>query len=340
MINLERYQRQLALPEISMAQQLALKETHIAFIGAGGLGAAALPYLAASGIGEITLIDHDEISLANLHRQTTYKTSELGHRKAEALAVYLKALNPECKITAHTKKVQTFKNWDDVTLLIDGSDNFETKSFLNDISIIHKIPLITASVNQWTGQCGIFAGYLHNGPCYHCLFPELPTDARNCNEAGILGTSAGLAGLYEAHIAILYLLGLKEIGTFLSLDFKSLRTQKLTLEKNPNCTACKNGTEKTSKKEDDAMIELISLQELQCREHLIVDVRTSGEIEADPVKNALHMELTTIPARHTELPKDKLLAFVCAGNIRSAQAAEYLAAMGYANICVLDKFSI
>ena len=88
------------------------------------------------------------------------------------------------------------------------------------------------------------------------------------------------------------------------------------------------------------MAELLSMDELSKHDHIIVDVRTAPELKADPIPNALHMELTTIPSRHTELPKDKLLAFVCAGNVRSVQAANYLAALGYENVCVLDKFSL
>lgn len=341
-INLERYQRQLALPEIGIAQQKTLSQTHIAFIGAGGLGAPALPYLAASGIGKITIIDHDKISLANLHRQTTYKTSEVSVSKAEALAAYLMALNPECSITAITTRAQDFENWDNITLLIDGSDNFETKSFLNDTSINHQIPLISASVNQWAGQAGIFAGYAAGAPCYHCLFPELPTDARNCNEAGILGTSAGLAGLTEAHLALLFLLGIEHAGTVLTMDFKSLRTQKLKLDKNSDCPHCQNAKgDIASYKQEAQMAELLSLAELKIHDHVIVDVRAEWEIERDPIPaETIKIELTTLPHRIEELPKDKLLAFVCAGNVRSAQAAHYLEGLGYKNVCVLDKFSI
>jgi molybdopterin/thiamine biosynthesis adenylyltransferase/rhodanese-related sulfurtransferase len=342
MINLERYQRQLALPEISPAQQKKLGQTNIVFIGAGGLGAPALPYLAAAGIGKVTVIDNDTISISNLHRQTVYKTSDKEGSKAEAMANYLRALNPEIEIHAIDARVQDVSVLRNVDLIMDGSDNFETKSFLNEFSIRNATPLISASVNQWVGQCGIFAGYLKDAPCYHCLFPELPANARNCNEAGILGTSAGLAGTYEAHLALLYLLEIVETGTILTMDFKSFRLTRLQLNKNPDCTVCKEGQAATEKSKPQAskMADLYSLEELKKHDYLIVDVRTTPEIIADPVEGALHIELTTLPTRHEELPKDKLLAFVCAGNIRSAQAAQYLAAIGYDNVCVLDKFSL
>lgn len=343
-MNFQRYQRQLSLPEIGISEQLKLEKTHIAFIGAGGLGAPALPYLAAAGIGKITIIDNDTIDITNLHRQTIYKTKDAGCNKAEITAAYLRGLNPEIEISAIPARLapDTGKEiFTGVDLLIDGTDNFATKSLLNDLSISHAIPLISASVNQWAGQCGIFAGFAVDSPCYHCLFPELPAHARNCNEAGILGTSAGLAGLYQAHLSLLYLLGMEEIGTILTMDFKILRISRLRLGKNHDCPVCANGQIATKQqKEKTPVIEIVPMEELKKQQHLIVDVRTAGEISADPIPNALHMELTTVPGRYGELPKDTLLAFVCAGNIRSVQAANYLAAMGYDNICVLDKFSL
>ncbi|MGB0720640.1 MAG: ThiF family adenylyltransferase, partial [Bdellovibrionales bacterium] len=219
-----------------------------------------------------------------------------------------------------------------------------TKTLLNQISINTQTPLISASVNQWQGQIGIFAGYAKNAPCYHCLFPDLPDDARNCNEAGILGTSAGIAGLYQAHVTLCYLLGFDTAkpGTILTFDFKSFRTQTLTLDKDPACPHCQNANHIwASQKQEATMPDLITYDDLKTKDYVIVDVRTAPEITDDPLpKPAIHMELQTVPTRHAELPKDKILAFVCAGNVRSAQAAEYLSGLGYKNVCVLDKFSL
>lgn len=343
-----RYQRQMSLPEITPREQARLGGAHTVFLGAGGLGAPALPYLAGAGVGRITIIDDDAIDLLNLHRQTVYRDSEIGRGKAETMAAYLRALNPGIEIMTETgrlrpgEEAQAERIFAGADLIIDGSDNFTTKSLLNGISVRLGIPLISASVNQWTGQCGIFAGFAAGGPCYHCLFPELPAHARNCNEAGILGTAAGLAGMIQAHLSLLYLLGMESAGTVLTMDFKTMRITRLALEKNPDCPACAGGQAKTAprEKEETPMIEIVPMEELKSRPHLIVDVRTAAEIAADPIPGALHMELTSVPARHGELPGDTLLAFVCAGNVRSVQAAHYLCAMGYENVCVLDKFSL
>lgn len=360
--DMERYTRHMALPDFGVAEQMVLKNTRILMVGAGGLGAAALPYLAGAGIGHITICDDDVVSVSNLHRQTIYKNNEQGQSKAERATAYAQSLNPEIEVKASTSRLRhceeakptrqskvdcfaTLVMTDKYDLIFDGTDNFETKTLLNQLSIETKTPLITASVNQYNGQCGIFAGHAADMPCYSCLFPDLPSDARNCNEAGVLGTAAGLTGLYQAHLTLLFLARLKNTqpGTFLSFDFAQHRLQTLNVHKNKSCQVCNHQGEKwqNTNKKEKTMTDMITFDDLKSKDHIIVDVRTDGEIANDPMpEDILHIEVSEIPARHEELPKDKLCAFVCAGNIRSVQAVEYLSAMGYENIIVLDKFSV
>lgn len=346
MIDFERYARHLALPDFTLQAQQQLQSAHILVVGAGGLGAASMPYLAGAGIGHITLCDDDEISLSNLHRQTIYKTSNCGQSKAEIAAAYMQQLNPDITVNVIMQRLQaeSLQSSAHYDLILDGSDNFATKTLLNTFSIRSKTPLISASVNQYAGQVGLFAGHASDMPCYHCLFPELPSNARNCNEAGVLGTAAGITGLYQAHLTILFLAGINDLhpGYFLQLDYKTMRNQMLHVSKNKDCPHCLHNGDKfnsviTGKK---TMIELISMDDLRQKKHTIVDVRSLPEIYADPVSGALHIELSEIPTRHAELPRDTLIAFVCAGNVRSRQAAEYLAALGFDNVIVLDKFSL
>ncbi len=346
-IDMERYARHLALPDFSVFAQKRLKEAHVLMVGAGGLGAAALPYLAGAGIGKISICDDDKISVSNLHRQTIYKTCDAGQSKAKIAADYAMMLNPDCAIVALDQRMQVPHDFKGVNfdLIFDGSDNFATKSLLNALSIENKTPLVSASVNQYYGQCGIFNGGYADTPCYHCLFPELPQEARNCNEAGVLGTAAGLSGIYQAHLTLLFLAGLEGAnpGMFLNFDLKSHRLQNMYVYKNAECPHCAHSGEEWNKSNNKGkadMVEIISYDDLQNKDHIIVDVRTDGEVAQDPIEGALHIEVSEIPARHEELPKDKLLAFVCAGNVRSVQAVEYLAALGYKNIIVLDKFSL
>ncbi len=340
-MELSRYARHLALPEITPAHQKRLSETHIIMIGAGGLGAPALPYLAGAGIGHITIIDHDNVSRTNLHRQTIYTDAQTGQNKAELAAQYLQALNPDCTVTAITEKLSSRSEIFSAALLLDGTDNFETKTLLNQISIETATPLITASVNQYEGQAAILGGYLKDAPCYHCLFPALPTNARNCNETGVLSTAAGLTGLYQAHLALCFLLGIGplDFGSVLSCDYKTLRLRILKLGKDPACKQCGHMNKEREPKMEEAPIALVPPAELSDDNTLIIDVRTLGEIEADPIPGALHMEVSTVPERYKELPRDKRLAFACASNMRSAQAAAFVQAMGYEDVCIYDKLA-
>jgi len=343
---MNRYARQIALSEIGLQGQEKISNAHIVMIGAGGLGAAALPYLAAAGIGHITVIDHDVVDITNLHRQTIYRSDQVGLNKAECTRDYLTALNPDIIATAITDKFEGQSPSCD--LLLDGSDNFETKASMNALSVQTQTPLISASVNQFAGQVGIFEGYDDDKPCYRCLFPNFPTDARNCNEAGILGTTAGIVGLLQAHLSILKTTEALDLKfNFMSLNLKTMRSENIKAQKDPACPYCKDATTKikTSTKEK-TMTEMISIENLNNEDTIIIDVRQPEELIADPLVNPLiqvtplNIPLPELITRENELPSDKRLAFLCAGNIRSKQAADYLSAKGYENICVLDKFTV
>lgn len=354
---MQRYARQLALPEVDLLKQEKLQQTTLLMVGAGGLGAAALPYLAGAGIGHIIIIDHDYVDITNLGRQTIYKSDEQGKNKARLTQAYLKNLNPDIKVTAITDKLDKENATSLITpynidIILDGSDNFATKALLNDLSLTLMRPLISASVNQFGGQIGIFEGYKSDKACYRCLFPEFPTDAKNCNEAGILGTSAGIIGLYQAHVALGYLTEIKEIKEkqFQIFNLKTIQSETILITKDINCPSCKNATHQAEKptktNKDKNMIEMISIDTLNEQETAIIDVRQPEEITADPLKNPLikntpiNIPLPELINRLDELPTDQRLAFICAGNIRSRQAVEYLDAKGYEDICILDKFSV
>ncbi|MGH1457252.1 MAG: ThiF family adenylyltransferase [Alphaproteobacteria bacterium] len=349
---ISRYTRQIALSDVGLTGQEKFASAHICMVGAGGLGATALPALAGAGIGQITIIDHDTIDITNLHRQTIYRTDQTGQRKAECAAEYLRALNPEITVTAITEKLTADNataisaQLNTVTLILDGSDNFETKSLLNDIAITMQTPLITASVNQWGGQIGIFKGHEHNKPCYRCIFPEFPTDAKNCNEAGILGTSAGLVGMMQAHTALLHILNHEILINFNAINLKTMRNEFIKSPKTPNCPHCNHTQINKQKQKENTMPDMISIDQLNDADTIIIDVRNPDELEADPLTNEqiktppINIPLPEFIARINELPEGKRLAFLCAGNIRSRQAAEYLSTKGYKNVCVLDKFSL
>ena len=340
-----RYARQLALPEITPAQQARLKNARVVMIGAGGLGAPALPYLAGAGIGHITIIDHDDVDVSNLHRQTIYTASQSGQSKAQLAAAYLQALNPAIEVRAIIEKL-TAANAASLCagadLILDGSDNFATKYLLNETAIRTQTPLISASVEQFKSVIGIFVGNIENAPCYACLFPSAPENACNCNDAGVLGTAAGLAGMYQAHLALLFLLGIGDIkpGTILSLDFKDLRLQNLTLTADPECSICRDHKAQAAPPaKAPAPIALVPLAALTNTDYAVIDVRNADELIYDPIHGAIHIPLPELHGRISEIPRNKTIALVCAGNVRSRMGAEMLCSFGFENICVLDRFS-
>ena len=341
-----RYQKQLLLPEVSVVQQKRLKETRILIVGAGGLGCAAMPYLAGAGIGHITILDDDIVDISNLHRQTIFRDDQKGQPKAVVAQNYLQGLNPTCEVHAITERLndENFYHYcEGYDLLFDGTDNFRSKIILNRASLDMKIPLVSGSVTGLNGQAALFAGYLQDKPCYHCLFDELPMDIGNCNELGVLGPAAGMTGLLQAHLALGYLLqiGPIQIGSVLSFDFRFLRMQHLNLHKDAQCTCCSNLNHiEEERMPIDEEIQLIGLEELQRQVHHIVDVRESHELDADPVDSHQHIPLGDLQHHVETLPKDRTLAFLCAGNVRSRIAAEMLRDLGFENVVILDKFSL
>jgi molybdopterin/thiamine biosynthesis adenylyltransferase len=194
-MNFKRYQRQLALPEIAVADQVRLGRARVMVVGAGGLGCAALPYLAGAGVGSLTIIDNDTVSISNLHRQVLYKDDEVGQSKAECAAASAAALNPDIEVEARCERLSAETDFSGFDLIIDGSDNFETKSLLNDVSVREGITLISGSVQQFGGQIGVFAGYAAGRPCYQCLFPQLPSDAQCCGAGRCVSGACGAVSL-------------------------------------------------------------------------------------------------------------------------------------------------
>jgi adenylyltransferase/sulfurtransferase len=182
---IERYSRQLALPEITFEKQEKLAQTTLLMVGAGGLGSAALPYLVGAGIGKVVLADDDRIDISNLHRQIMYKTEQEGRVKATMAGAFLTALNPDIDIYTIDKHINkqnatTIVSEHSPDLLLDGSDNFETKTLLNDISVAMHIPFICSSITNFEGQIGTFEGYKANTPLLSLSLPRA-TGIRSVN---------------------------------------------------------------------------------------------------------------------------------------------------------------
>ncbi|MEM7526853.1 MAG: HesA/MoeB/ThiF family protein [Pseudomonadota bacterium] len=244
---LERYARHIVLHEIGGPGQQRLKAAHAVVVGAGGLGCPALLYLAAAGVGQITIIDDDMVSLSNLQRQVLYATSEVGRPKAEAAAEALSRINPEISVRAVVDRLQAenaARLLEGANLVLDGSDNAATRYTVNAAAIEAGIPLVAAAIGRWEGQVGVFDP-ARGGPCYVCAFPEAPDPdlVPACAEAGVLGALAGVIGAMQAVEAVKLIAGAGEAltGRLMLYDALSAETRVLRLRPRAGCRACGDG---------------------------------------------------------------------------------------------------
>jgi sulfur-carrier protein adenylyltransferase/sulfurtransferase len=244
----ERYARHLVLPEVGVAGQMKLASARVALIGAGGLGAPAALYLAAAGIGALTLVDDDRVERSNLQRQVVHTDARVGERKTESAATTLRALNPTTRIELRTERlvaanVEALVRDHDV--VIDGADNFPTRYLLSAACGRLGIPLVYGAVHRFTGQVSVFDARRDDSPCYRCLFPEPPSaaEAPNCSEAGVLGVLPGVIGLLQATEALKLVLGIGEplVGRLLCYDALAARFRELKLPRDPHCPGCGAG---------------------------------------------------------------------------------------------------
>ena len=242
---IERYSRQLRLPQVGEAGQARLTAAKVVVLGAGGLGAPVALYLAAAGVGQLTLIDDDKVERSNLHRQIIHADARVGMAKTESARIALQALNPRIRIETSTERLQA-NNVERLLaghdLLIDGADNFPARYLLAAASLRLKMPMVYGAVERFTGQLSVFDPRRDDSPCYRCLFPEPPAaaDAPNCSEAGVLGVLPGMVGLLQATEALKLLLGLGEplVGRLLTFDALGMRFREIRLLRDPDCPGC------------------------------------------------------------------------------------------------------
>jgi len=241
-IDIDRFARHLVLREIGGPGQQALAKTHIAIVGAGGLGAPAVLYLAAAGIGQITLIDPDTISLDNLQRQILFQTKDVGQTKVETGARALKAINPGVQINPVQAALDTTSAdtlLTEADLILDGCDNFETRFAVNAASRALATPLISGAVGRWDGQISLFNKDI-DAPCYRCWVPEIPPEAETCARVGVVGALTGVIGSIMALEAIKHICEAGETlsGRIFLFDGLDMTSRTVRLNKDPNCPEC------------------------------------------------------------------------------------------------------
>lgn len=242
---LERYARHIVLREVGGPGQAALKEASVLVVGAGGLGAPALMYLAAAGVGTLGVVDDDIVSLSNLQRQIIHDTSDVGRAKVDSAAVRIAALNPHVQFAAHATRISAANAFELIggyDLVLDGSDNFETRYLVSDACFLAAKPLITAALGMFDGSLTTIRAHEKSAdgqfnPTYRCLFPEPPPPGTvpACAEAGVLGALAGVLGSMMALEAIREIAGFGEglVGRLLMVDARAMRFETLRYARDP-----------------------------------------------------------------------------------------------------------
>ena len=243
---LMRYARHVVLDEVGEEGQIKLLESSVLVVGAGGLGSPILMYLAAAGVGKLGVVDDDVVDISNLQRQIVHGTEDIDRSKVESAAVRLESINPEVQVNQHFFRLapdNVFKLIGQYDLVLDGSDNFETRYMINDACYLAETPLVSGALLRFEGQITTIKAYKGgDAPCYRCIFPHPPAPGvvPRCEQAGIFGSVAGVLGTMQATEALKELLGLGRSlsGRLVLYDAINSDTRSLKVRRDPACALC------------------------------------------------------------------------------------------------------
>lgn len=324
--DLLRYSCQIQLPDFGEEKQQLLQQSKILIVGAGGLGCPAAQYLAASGVGKITIADFDTISIGNLHRQILYSPDEVGLKKAEVACKKLQRQNPQVQIMPFIEKItadNVMEVVNDHDVMIDGSDNFETRYLVNDACVLLNKPLVYGAIYQYEGQVAVWNALNEDGsrsPNYRDIFPEVNAALiPNCAEGGVIPTLAGIIGCMQANEAIKLITQTGEplIGKMLLLDALTLQTHMIRTGAASKVVI--------TRLPETISVPIISFEELQA--HLddgtyeLIDVRSPEERMKFDI-GGRHIPVMDIDKNYREITTEKPVVFYCASGKRSAEAVK------------------
>lgn len=239
-----RYSRHLLLEEIDVGGQEKLLKSHALVVGAGGLGSAAAPYLAAAGVGHITLVDHDDVELTNLQRQIMHAEGSVGKSKVASGKEFLQNLNSSIRIeTVQTKATSNLLDelLPNVSVVLDCTDNFSTRHLINAACVKHQIPLVSGSALKFDGQISVFDSRNPSSPCYACIFsPDEQLEEVSCASMGIFSPLVGVIGAMQAAQALQMLIGFGEalVGRMLLWNGLTTQIDEIRISRNPECPVC------------------------------------------------------------------------------------------------------
>ncbi len=241
---LDRYARQIVLPQFGGAGQAKLKASHIAIIGAGGIGCPAITYLAAAGVGTLTIVDDDRVEISNLHRQPLFTDADIGASKAEVASEAAQRINPHVRTAptiAHLDADNAESLLAGASLILDGCDNFATRLAVSRAAVALRIPLLSAAIGAFEGQVALYEGWRAGSPCYACLVGDDPArEGMNCAETGVMGAIAGMVGTMAALEAVRALTGWGRslAGRLAIIDMLERRWREVGVPADPECPVC------------------------------------------------------------------------------------------------------
>ncbi|KAF2514459.1 molybdopterin-synthase adenylyltransferase MoeB [Flavobacterium zhairuonense] len=323
-----RYNRQIILPEIGENGQQKLAEAKVLVIGAGGLGAAILPYLASAGVGEIGIVDHDVIEISNLQRQVIYKTEAIGKSKAKEAKAMISDLNPLVKVKAISEKLSgknvlsLFEKYD---IIVDATDNISIKYLINDACLVTSKPMVYGSIFRFQGQVSVFN--YQNGPTYRCLYPDENVNALNCEDAGVIGVSVGIIGMLQANEVLKMILGIGDVlsGKILVYNTLTNEQQKYDFDKSDFQTINREAFETKYNKCEVQEVRFESvLDEINNDEVLFLDVRNFDESPKISLQHQIKIPLMNLESEMEKLDKNQTIYIFCQSGIRSKIAVELL----------------
>jgi len=350
---MQRYSRQIVLPEVGVAGQRRLLESSVLIVGAGGLGSPAALYLAAAGVGTIGIVDGDRVDLTNLQRQILHFTHDVGRPKTQSARRTLEDINPDVQVVTY-QTVLTSENALEILrpydVVVNSSDNFPTRYLVNDACVMLGKPLVDASILRWEGQA---TTYLPGRGCYRCLFPSPPPPGAvpSCAEGGIIGAVAGFLGSYQALEAIKILLGVGAtlVNRLMLVDVLEGDIRYVRWQRNPRCPVC--GDEPTIRAlidyeefcgvplpgrelhptERKPEVTVAQASELLGRAQF-VDVREAWEVAQAHIPGMYWIPMGEVEARYGEIARDRPVVVYCASGQRSGKVTEWLRARGYDNV--------
>ncbi|HEX8513900.1 MAG TPA: HesA/MoeB/ThiF family protein [Allosphingosinicella sp.] len=242
---LDRYARHIVLKEIGGEGQRRLLAARVVLVGAGGIGCPALQYLAAAGVGSLTVIDDDSVSLDNLQRQILFGIGDVGRPKVEAAGDAVARLNPDCAFEGLRERLtdaNAARLLTGASVVLDGSDNFATRLVVSDTCTALRIPLVSAAIGMFQVQVGTWRGWEGGRPCYRCFVGDAfdSDDCDNCADLGVLGAAAGIAGSWAAMEAVRQVVGFGDEAAGKVHVFDGLKPSMRTLKiaKDPGCRTC------------------------------------------------------------------------------------------------------